>query len=50
VTGPEAREHIEELAQRYTSGPYRATVGPEGRIVYVVAPDKVNTPKLLGRR
>jgi PPOX class probable F420-dependent enzyme len=50
VTGPEAREHIEELAHRYTGAPYRATVGPEGRIVYVVAPDKVNTPKLLGRR
>ena len=49
VTGPEASQHIEELSQRYTGGPYRAPVGPEGRIIYVVAPDKVNTPKLLGR-
>ena len=50
VTGPEASQHIEELSQRYTGGPYRAPIGPEGRIIYVVAPDKVNTPKSLGRR
>ena len=50
VTGAEARQHIDELSQRYTGGPYRSPVGPEGRILYVVAPDKVNTPKLLGRR
>jgi PPOX class probable F420-dependent enzyme len=50
VTGEEARQHIEELSQRYTGGPYRAPIGPEGRIIYVVAPDKVNTPKSLGRR
>jgi PPOX class probable F420-dependent enzyme len=50
ITGAEARQHIDELSQRYTGHLYQPTVGPEGRIVYVVAPDKVNTPKSLGRR
>jgi hypothetical protein len=29
---------------------YGNPVGPQGRVIYVVAPDKVNTPKSLGRR
>ena len=50
VGGAEARQHIDEVSQRYTGHSYQPPVGPEGRIVYVVAPDKVNTPKSLGRR
>jgi len=48
VTGEEAHQHIEELSDKYTGGPYQQPIGPEGRIIYVVAPDKVNTPKSLG--
>ena len=48
--GAEARQHTDEVSQRYTGHSYQSPVGPEGRIIYVVAPDKVNTPKSLGRR
>jgi PPOX class probable F420-dependent enzyme len=44
---PRAREHIDELANRYTGGDYRNAIGPEGRIILVIAPDKVNTPSSL---
>jgi hypothetical protein len=29
---------------------YANPIGPDGRIILVVAPDKVNTPKTLGMR
>ena len=44
VTGDEARRHIDELAHKYTGADYRMPVGPQGRIILKVAPDKVNTP------
>jgi PPOX class probable F420-dependent enzyme len=50
VTGAEAREHIDELARKYTGKDYGAPVGPQGRVLLKVAPDKVNTPARLGRR
>jgi len=50
LTGAEARQHIDEVSLRYTGHAYAPPVGPGGRIVYVVAPDKVNTPKSLGCR
>jgi PPOX class probable F420-dependent enzyme len=40
---PRAREHIDELSQKYTGQPYANPIGPEGRIILVIAPDKVNT-------
>jgi PPOX class probable F420-dependent enzyme len=49
VTGAEARAHIDELANKYTGSDYGRPVGPEGRVILKVAPDKVNTPALLGR-
>ena len=49
VTGDEARKHIDELARKYTGKDYAAPIGPEGRVILKVAPDKVNTPRLLGR-
>ncbi len=49
VTGDEARRHIDELANKYTGKDYAATVGPQGRVILKVAPDKVNTPRRLGR-
>lgn len=44
VGEPRAREHIDELSQKYTGGPYANPIGPEGRVILVVAADKVNTP------
>jgi PPOX class probable F420-dependent enzyme len=49
VTGDEARKHIDELARKYTGQDYAAPIGPEGRVILKVVPDKVNTPRLLGR-
>ncbi len=50
VDGSQAREHIDELSRRYTGAGYAPPVGPGGRVILVIAPDKVNTPKILGRR
>jgi len=49
VTGDEARQHIDELARKYTGQDYAAPVGPHGRVILKIAADKVNTPRLLGR-
>jgi PPOX class probable F420-dependent enzyme len=46
----EIRAHIDELAQRYTGSDYGRPVGPDGRIILVIEPDKINTPRSLGRR
>jgi PPOX class probable F420-dependent enzyme len=50
ITGAPAREHIDELSRRYVGTDYRNPIGPQGRVILVVAPDKVNTPRSLGRR
>jgi PPOX class probable F420-dependent enzyme len=49
VTGDEARRHIDELSRKYTGQDYAPQVGPQGRVILKIAPDKVNTPRLLGR-
>ncbi len=49
VTGDEARQHIDELSRKYTGHDYTPPVGPQGRVILKIAPDKVNTPRLLGR-
>jgi PPOX class probable F420-dependent enzyme len=49
VTGDEARQHIDELARKYTGNDYANPIGPQGRIILKVAADKVNTPASLGR-
>ena len=50
VDGGEAREHIDKLARKYVGTDYRNPIGPQGRVILKVAPDKVNTPRSLGRR
>ncbi len=50
VGGDEARRHIDELSNKYVGRDYRNPIGPEGRIILKIAPDKVNTPRKLGRR
>ena len=49
VGGDEARAHIDELSNRYVDQDYANPIGPDGRIILKVAPDKINTPKSMGR-
>ena len=49
IGGDEARAHIDALSNKYVGTDYANPIGPEGRIILVIAPDKVNTPKSLGR-
>jgi PPOX class probable F420-dependent enzyme len=49
ITGDEARRHIDELSHKYTGNDYGNPIGPDGRVILKVAPDKVNTPALLYR-
>jgi PPOX class probable F420-dependent enzyme len=48
ITGDEARRHIDELSNKYTGQDYANPIGPAGRVILKIAPDKVNTPRLLG--
>jgi PPOX class probable F420-dependent enzyme len=50
VGGSEAREHIDKLSRKYVGSDYRNPIGPDGRIILKIAPDKINTPRSLGRR
>jgi PPOX class probable F420-dependent enzyme len=50
VTGDEARRHIDELSNKYTGADYGMPIGPQGRVLFKIAADKVNTPaRLWGR-
>ena len=44
VGGPEARQHIDELSKRYVDRT-QAPIGPAGRVIFKIVPDKVNTAK-----
>ena len=44
VDGQEARDHIDELSQKYLGTKYRNPIGTQGRVILRVAPDKTNTP------
>ena len=50
VTGEQARQHIDELSRKYVGSDYRNPIGPEGRIILKIAPDKVNMPATIRRR
>ncbi|HEY1639297.1 MAG TPA: PPOX class F420-dependent oxidoreductase [Streptosporangiaceae bacterium] len=50
IGGDRARDHIDELSRRYTGHDFEAPVGPHGRVILVVTPDKINTPERLARR
>jgi PPOX class probable F420-dependent enzyme len=47
ISGDEARRHIDELSQRYVGTNYQNPIGPDGRIMLVIEPTKVNTPRIL---
>ena len=49
VDGQPARDHIDELSRKYMGTEYRNPIGPRGRIILKVAPDKINTPALLSQ-
>jgi PPOX class probable F420-dependent enzyme len=44
TAGEEARDHIDALSRKYLGTDYRNPIGPRGRVILRVAPDKVNTP------
>ncbi|MDR0346021.1 MAG: TIGR03618 family F420-dependent PPOX class oxidoreductase [Nocardiopsaceae bacterium] len=50
VTGDEARSHIDDLSRKYVGTEYRNPIGAQGRVILKIAADKINTPRLLGRR
>ena len=39
-----ARAHIDELSRKYAGADYRNPIGPQGRVILVIEPDKINTP------
>jgi PPOX class probable F420-dependent enzyme len=49
IDGQKARDHIDELSRKYVGRDYANPIGPQGRVIYVITPDKVNTPKSRGR-
>jgi len=49
IGGDRARAHIDELSRRYMDADYGRPIGPDGRIILVIEPDKVNTPHNMGR-
>jgi PPOX class probable F420-dependent enzyme len=49
IGGDRARAHIDQLSQRYMGADYGRPIGPDGRIILVIEPDKVNTPKNIHR-
>jgi PPOX class probable F420-dependent enzyme len=45
--GEAARSHIDDLSYRYMGHAFVPVIGPQGRVIYTVAPDKVNTPRTV---
>ena len=43
VEGQEARDHIDELSRKYMGTDYGNPIGPHGRVILKIAPDKINT-------
>jgi PPOX class probable F420-dependent enzyme len=48
--GQQARDHVDELSRRYIGRDYANPIGPEGRVIYIIQPEKINTPKSLAPR
>ena len=45
IGGEPARRHIDELSMRYNGHEYTNPIGPQGRVILKIAPDKVITSK-----
>ncbi|HEX7107019.1 MAG TPA: PPOX class F420-dependent oxidoreductase [Acidothermaceae bacterium] len=50
IDGQQARDHIDKLSRKYVGTEYRNQIGPHGRVILVVEPTKVITPKTMARR
>jgi PPOX class probable F420-dependent enzyme len=50
IDGQQARDHIDKLSRKYVGTDYRNQIGPHGRVILVVEPTKVITPKTMARR
>jgi PPOX class probable F420-dependent enzyme len=48
IDGDEALRHIHKLANKYVGRDYIREIGPTGRIIFKIAPDKVLTAAMLG--
>jgi PPOX class probable F420-dependent enzyme len=44
VVGEEARAHIDALARKYTGADYKPPIGPQGRVLFRIAAERVVTP------
>ncbi len=42
ITGTEAREHIDQLSEKYTGGPYSNPIGSE-RVILQIEPERVRS-------
>jgi PPOX class probable F420-dependent enzyme len=49
ITGDQARAHIDRLAHKYTGADYQMPIGPQGRVLLRIRPQKVVTPRSLAR-
>lgn len=47
VGGAEAREHIDKLSRKYVGSDYRNPIGPQGRVLLKIAPDKINVRRRM---
>jgi PPOX class probable F420-dependent enzyme len=47
--GATARAHIDELSHKYAGRDYANPIGPEGRVIYAIKAEKINTPRAMGR-
>ncbi|MDP9092553.1 MAG: PPOX class F420-dependent oxidoreductase [Actinomycetota bacterium] len=45
VSGQQAHDHLHQLSQRYFGSDFPQPIGPQGRIILKIEPQKVNTPK-----
>jgi PPOX class probable F420-dependent enzyme len=50
IGGQEARDHIDALSRRYLGSDYRNPIGPDGRIILRIVPDKINTSSRMAPR
>lgn len=47
INGEEARAHIDRLSHKYTGADYQMPIGPQGRVLLRIRPEKVVTPRRL---
>ena len=48
ITGDDALRHIHEMSHKYVGYDYPRGIGPTGRIIYKIVPDRLLTAQMLG--